>query len=167
MRILFIVPYTPNLIRVRSYNLIRYLSDRGHNVTVLTLSANSAERRDAEALTAFCDEVIALPLPRWRPLWNCLTALPSSAPLQSVFSWQPLLANRIEMLLAAQNGRPAFDVVHVEHLRGVRYGLHLKGLQASGMALPPVVWDSVDCISALFQQAADRSKGNFGITWFY
>jgi hypothetical protein len=37
MRVLYIVPYVPNLISVRPYNLIRTLSERGHDVTVRTL----------------------------------------------------------------------------------------------------------------------------------
>ncbi len=45
MKILFIVPYVPDLIRVRPYNLIRYLSQLGNEVTVLTLWTNEQEKR--------------------------------------------------------------------------------------------------------------------------
>jgi glycosyltransferase involved in cell wall biosynthesis len=45
-------------------------------------------------------------------------------------------------------------VVHVEHLRGARYALHLKSQPRPF----PVVWDSVDCISYLFEQAAAYSR---------
>jgi glycosyltransferase involved in cell wall biosynthesis len=48
-----------------------------------------------------------------------------------------------------------FDVAHVEHLRGARYAAAL------GRELP-VVWDSVDCISYLFRQAASHSRTFFG-----
>ena len=34
MRILYVVPYVPSLVRSRSYNLIRCLVQRGHQVTV-------------------------------------------------------------------------------------------------------------------------------------
>ena len=50
MRVLFIVPYVPNLIRVRPFNLIRCLADRGHDVTVLTLWSDQEEREDAVKL---------------------------------------------------------------------------------------------------------------------
>jgi len=56
---------------------------------------------------------------------------------------------------ASQN---QFDIIHVEHLRGSRYGSFLK----SRFPSLPVVWDSVDCISRLFQQAANHSRGFFG-----
>lgn len=158
MRILFVVPYTPNLIRVRPYNLIRALSERGNHVTVATLAANEAEWTDAAALAMTGPRVITKGIGRLRSLANCLTALPTGTPLQAVYSWQPALARRLVKLAA--NGDGPFDVVHVEHLRGARYGLQL--LDGKGAQRPPVVWDSVDCISHLFRQAAEHSASRTG-----
>lgn len=155
MRILFVVPYTPNLVRVRPYNLIRHLSIRGHEVTLLTQYSNAAEQADAAAMQLHCRRVIALPLPRWRSLWNCLVTLPGDAPLQSAYCWQPALAQQLSELVAQRNGQAPFDVIHVEHLRGARYGLYVRQKWANS---PPVVWDSVDCISLLFRRAAAHSK---------
>jgi glycosyltransferase involved in cell wall biosynthesis len=56
------------------------------------------------------------------------------------------------------NGRRGFDVIHIEHLRGARYGLFIK----SQLPEVPVVWDSVDCISYLFSQAAGHSRSLSG-----
>jgi hypothetical protein len=50
MRILFVVPYTPNPIRTRPYNLIRHLAMRGHDVTVLTIVENVDDVADTQAL---------------------------------------------------------------------------------------------------------------------
>jgi glycosyltransferase involved in cell wall biosynthesis len=50
-----------------------------------------------------------------------------------------------------------FDIVHVEHLRGSRYGIFLKS-KFPGM---PLVWDSVDSISHLFKQASNQSQSIF------
>jgi len=154
MRVLFIVPYVPNLIRVRPYNLIRHLTARGHEVTVLTLWSNERERADAEALQEHCHRVTALPLPRYRSLWNCLRALPTRVPLQAVYCWQPDLARRLDFEI--RNSK--FEIAHVEHLRGARYGLAIRH---SPFAIP-IVWDSVDCISYLFEQAARNSRSPFG-----
>ncbi|MCA9962106.1 MAG: glycosyltransferase, partial [Anaerolineales bacterium] len=145
MKILFIVPYVPNLVRVRPYNMIRSLAERGHQVTVLTLWTNEAEQSDIEHLREFCDVVHTIHMPGWRSLWNCAQVLPTRDPLQSVYSWQPAL---VEPFL----NDASYDVVHVEHLRGARYGLHFK--QHSNI---PVVWDSVDCITHLFRQASAQS----------
>lgn len=162
MKILFVVPYTPNLIRVRSYNLILHLSDKGHQVTVLTLSSGPEDLTDAEGLANHCHQVISLPLSRWRSIWNCLAALPSGRPLQSVYSWEPALAGQLNHLVIGQNGRRPFDVVHVEHLRGVRYGVELNDRAEDTNSMPPVIWDSVDCISELFKQASANSRSTFG-----
>ena len=158
MRILFVVPYTPNLIRVRPYNLIRFLAERGHEVTLATLTAGEGEEANVRALQPYCERVISRPLPRWRSLWNCLLTLPTRAPLQSAYCWQPALARDLEKLIAG-SGEAPFDVAHVEHLRGARYGLHL--LQHANRR-PPIVWDSVDSISYLFRQAAVRSRSRSG-----
>jgi glycosyltransferase involved in cell wall biosynthesis len=154
MNILFVVTYPPSLIRVRSYNLIRFLSARKNKVTVLTLYSNEKERQEVEALNPYCHEVVAYPMPRWHSIWNCLKALPSRVPLQAVYSWQPRLAQQITVSALEGN----YDVIHIEHLRGSRYGLHiLKGLKKANRHIP-VVWDSVDCISLLFRWASQRNK---------
>lgn len=158
MRILFVVPYTPNLIRVRPYNLIRALSERGNQVTVLTLAANEAEWTDAAVLATTGPRVITHGISRLRSVANCLMAVPTAQPLQAAYSWHPDLAKRLVKLTS--NGDGPFDVVHVEHLRGARYGLQL--LDENDAQRPPVVWDSVDCISHLFQQAAEQSASRAG-----
>jgi glycosyltransferase involved in cell wall biosynthesis len=161
MNILFVVPYVPNLIRVRPYNLLRQLVARGHKVTLVTLWTSPEELAEVEALRSGCHRVVALPQPAWRSLWNCLLALPGGTPLQAVYSWHPGLAGRIGLLRDAE-GEDRIDVVHVEHLRGSRYGLALqeegRHHQSTHRSAPPVVWDSVDCISHLFRQAGLQSK---------
>ena len=162
MRILFIVPYTPNLIRVRPLNLIRHLSDRGHQVTVLTLSTRPKDEEDAAVLNDYCHDVIQLPISRWRSAWNCIGGLFTGTPIQSAYSWQPAMAEGLRKLIIASNGKQPFDIVHVEHLRGVRYGLTVNNVsQSKGRSLP-VIWDSVDCISLLFRQASNQSKSALG-----
>lgn len=156
MKILALVPYVPNLIRVRPYNLLRYLAKRGHKITLLTLWTDERDKADIEHLKQFCHRVEAMPLPRWRSLMNCVTVLPTATPLQAVYCWQPALFQQLTGLLQTGNGRQPFDVVHVEHLRGVKYAAALR------QALPqtPIVWDSVDCISYLFRQAAEVSESS-------
>jgi len=158
MNILFVVPYVPSPVRVRPYNLIRSLVARGHHVSVLTLWSNERELAEVNELKASCQDVMAFPLPRWRSLGNCLAALPTTTPLQSAFCWQPALAKHM-LSLVSQNGKKMkFDVIHVEHLRGARYGLYLKSKFTRQSSALPIVWDSVDSISFLFKQAALQSK---------
>lgn len=152
MKILFVVPYVPNLIRVRPYNLIRSLTALGHEVTVLTLWVKGAEEADIQALEQICHQMLSLKMPTWKSLLNCLWAVFSSDPLQSFYSWEPKLLGLVDDV-------NQFDVIHVEHLRGVRYALHYQNDPSCRV---PVVWDSVDCISHLFRQAAGQSKSLFG-----
>jgi len=154
MRIAYIVPYVPNLIRTRPYNLINQLASLGHEVSVFTLGSSKGDLIDAQSLKGHCREVYYYAQPVWRSLWNSASALPSRKPLQSVYSWQPAMARQI----AESTARNEFDIVHIEHLRGSRFGLFLK----SKLPNMPVVWDSVDCITHLFQQAAKQSSSFFG-----
>ena len=150
MRIAYLVPYVPNQIRTRSYNLISSLTELGHEVDVFTLGSSEADRRDATLLKVNCLYYEHQPL--LRSLFNSALAVPSSRPLQSVYSWNPKLAAQLKNLLSN------YQVLQVEHLRGSAYGTFIK-LHLPSM---PVVWDSVDCISYLFKQAASRSGSLFG-----
>ncbi|OGO36025.1 MAG: hypothetical protein A2W35_15065 [Chloroflexi bacterium RBG_16_57_11] len=158
MNILFVVPYTPNLIRARSYNTVRKLAERGHRVHLVTLWTNEEERNNIEELKKYCNSVRAFSMPTWRSLVNSLAALPTTQPLQAWYSWQPQMARYV----LASLEKDEIDVVHVEHLRGVKYGLYLRSRwlnhQKPARACPPIVWDSVDCISYLFRQSAVNSK---------
>lgn len=158
MNILAIVPYTPTLIRTRPYNLIRSLALCGHALTVATLWETGQER---EALQALADQgvrVLSGRLGKPRIARNILSALATRRPAQAVYAWQPELADRLTHVIATQR----FDVVHVEHLRGAEYGLHVQSQLRRRRASTPVVWDSVDCISLLFEQAARHSRSRFG-----
>ena len=155
MHILYIVPNTPNLIRVRPYNLICNLTAQGHLVTVMTLSSN--EEKDVNDLKEFCHHVYSYPMPTWRSFLNALTAFPTNLPLQSAYCWNPSFAKSSIRLIDNRLVIPPYDVIHIEHLRGARYGLNLKQhLDANKISIP-IIWDSVDCITHLFEQAAKLS----------
>ncbi len=154
MNILFVCPYTPTLIRMRPFNFIRTLAQRGNAVTLATVWENQTEFAALRELSALGIRVIAEPLTRAQSGVNVLRAAMVGKPMQSLYSWSPALARRLANELA--NGASRFDVIHVEHLRGAEYGLHIKARRL------PVIWDSVDCISFLFEQAARLSASPFG-----
>ncbi len=148
LRILFICPYLPSLIRVRPYNLIQALARRGHLITLLALEPPAEDVSGLGALREWCQRVEVVPLPRWRPLWNGMRALPSRTPFQAAYSRSPQMANLIRQVQA----EAAFDIAHVEHLRGAELSQAVKGV--------PIVFDSVDSITLLFEHVR-RS----GPTW--
>ncbi len=89
-----------------------------------------------------------------RSLLNCLLALPSMTPFQSVYSWNP----HLQLDFVVQHRQKKFDLVHVEHLRGSKYARNIRAMFPN----LPVVWDSVDCISHLFAQTSDHSRSFSG-----
>ncbi|MFN2264215.1 MAG: glycosyltransferase [Anaerolineales bacterium] len=168
MKVLFVVPYVPNKIRVRPYNWIRYLSRLGHQITLFTVCTNQEDHLALQELRKYCDEIQQVDLPAWRSLVNCTLALPTRQPLQSVYSWDASLADGLFALASQNSGSDAYDILHVEHLRGARYGLDFISRSGSTKHRLPVVWDSVDSISLLFRQAMVQSKSfiNRSVTRF-
>lgn len=144
LRILFISPYLPSVIRVRPYNLIRALARRGHYITLLALEPPGEDTSGLDSLRAWCQHVQIVSLPRWRTLWNGLRALFSQTPFQAAYSRSPEMAALIQRIQAGEK----FDVVHVEHLRGAE----LPGPPARTNGIP-IVFDSVDSIALLFERA--------------
>jgi sugar transferase (PEP-CTERM/EpsH1 system associated) len=156
LRILYITPYVPSPIRVRSYSLIKYLSDRGHLLTVISAHDAGEEAPAMTALREHCSRLEVSSVTRRESLVNCLRALPMAMPLQAVYSWTPSMQGQIARELQNdRNGSLRYDLIHIEHLRGAKYGL---GLDTD----IPIVWDSVDCISHLFEQASEHSRTLFG-----
>jgi len=162
MKILFIVPYVPDQIRARSYHFIKGLTELGHQVRVLTLWTDEWERTSLRQLSEFCDEVYPFRLKKSRSLINCLWALPTRLPLQAVYSWSPAVTHFISDHISNGAHHEEYDIIHVEHLRGARYGLYLRQLFADRGIGTPIIWDSVDCISSLFKQASRQSRSLFG-----
>lgn len=156
MNILYIVPYVPDLVRVRPYNLIRNLTALGHHVTVATLWSSKSEWNALDRLKTDCFEIIAEKINHRESFFSCVSTLPTRKPLQAAYSWQPDLARKLISIIEHTYTR--FDVVHVEHLRGSRYGTILKSIVNSHNNKLPIVWDSVDCISLLFRQASIKSR---------
>jgi glycosyltransferase involved in cell wall biosynthesis len=162
MKILFVTPYVPSQIYVRPYQILRSLVSLGHDVTLVAPHTTAEDLQSLEELSQAGMNVQATQLPRLRSYLNAALALAGNRPLQSVYAWQPELATGLRTLLASTNGTPPFDVIHVEHLRGARYGLYIQDLRYRPefryLNRVPIVWDSVDSISYLFQQAAKTSR---------
>lgn len=148
MRVLFVVPYAPSRIRVRSFGFIRHLA-RQHNVHVLALGAGSLSAGELMDLGTLRREGIPVTIirePRHQPylrtLASALVPRRDALPLQVAYTASPVLRAAIATELRAHS----YDVLHVEHVRG---------LSALPAALDlPVVWDAVDCVSLLFAEGA-------------
>jgi sugar transferase (PEP-CTERM/EpsH1 system associated) len=144
MRILYVLPYVPSLIRVRPYNFIRELTAR-HEVTLLATGSPS-QLDDLGDLRGRCYSINIVPLRLSASLRNCAVAALHGDPLQAAYCRSSALVRRLITLLHTRQ----FDVVHVEHLRAayVRTAIPLH---------VPSVFDAVDCIS-LLQERTLRSS---------
>lgn len=151
LRILFVLPYIPNLIRVRSNNFIRSLAARGHEISLLAVDDGSGEPADLESIREVCHKVEVVRLTRIQSAWNLLRGLPDSTPMQAAYAWHPraILPPKPGSLLEGLSSN--FDVIHIEHLRAAKYGIAIKELLREADAQVPIIYDSVDCISALFR----------------
>ncbi len=137
MRILFVTPYPPSRIRVRGYGFLAELQ-REHEVTVMTQCASEQELADVEVLRTQGHKVFVVQEPKRQAALRSGRALFSDIPLQVAYARSALFARAIQDLSAQH----AFDVVHVEHLRGIASMEQLVRTHA-------LVWDAVDCISLL------------------
>lgn len=143
MRVLFLAPYVPSLVRVRPYQLIRHLALLGHEVTLVCLAGRGEEPQALDDLRGWCREVVAVPTSSRSAAISALRALPTGQPLQAAYGASQALQAE------ARRRADAHDVVHIEHLRGSSYGAALRE--------HPLVLDSVDCISLLFERALRQS----------
>jgi polysaccharide biosynthesis protein PslH len=148
VRILFVAPYVPSLIRVRPFNLIRELAKR-HEISLLA-SGSINDSHDAAALLTACKTVEVVPLRLAAMARSCLEAALQGFPLQSAICISPALRHRLARLLSTGD----FDVIHIEHLRAAR----LIELVPSTM---PAVFDSVDCISLLLERTLNGSHSRW------
>ncbi|MBC7806033.1 MAG: glycosyltransferase, partial [Akkermansiaceae bacterium] len=148
MKILYVLPYVPSPIRVRPYQIIRALAQAGHRVTVAALADEFAAEDALAELRALCDALHIVPHSRTRGTWQALLALPAPTPLWAAYCYSEAMESKLRELVATNT----FDVAHVEHLRAAHF--------APALAPLPVVFDAVDCITALRKQMMRSSDGS-------
>jgi sugar transferase (PEP-CTERM/EpsH1 system associated) len=140
MRILFVTPYPPSRIRVRGYGFLTQLR-REHEVTIATQVASEQELTDVEALRTQGFAVVTTEESKRRAALHSGMALLGSLPLQVAYARSQRFTQAVQELWAQRT----FDVIHVEHLRGI------ASMEPLAQA-HPLVWDAVDCISLLSKQ---------------
>ncbi|OJX39515.1 MAG: hypothetical protein BGO78_13475 [Chloroflexi bacterium 44-23] len=151
LRVLFVVPYQPDLIRVRPYQLIRHLAKAGHTISLIYYDSPEKVEPTNELLE-ICEHVYSYPLTKMRALRNSLAAIPTRQPIQLRYGFLPQMFQKICSLVLDQENH--FDIIHFEHIRSAIYALRLmENHPDQGYTL---IWDSVDSITHLFTQAASQ-----------
>lgn len=112
MRILYITPFVPWPVRLRSYNLIPRLS-RKNDIFLLCSSVSGDEDRRAEALREICREVRCVRHSRSRGLAQCALAMATGVPLRMAYFRSPRM--RVAIKDAVAEFAP--DVIYMERWR--------------------------------------------------
>jgi polysaccharide biosynthesis protein PslH len=145
LRILFALPYGPGQTRVRSRMILERLCAK-HDVTLVGLAWSATDAEILGLWRSKASTVHVVPHGRTGQLGGLLGDPFRS--FQEMVSTSPRFAHCVRKQIAAAEmaGRP-YDVVHIEHFRGAVAANLFQGLDAH------VVYDAVDCLAALAQQA--------------
>ena len=146
MRILFVTPHVPSLLRVRPRQFLRHLAARGHEVTLVVLR-RPGERLDAlSEVRQWCRELTVVPGSWVGAARSCLLSLPGPTPLNVAFFASKEARRELRRLDASR-----FDIAHLEHLRTAQYAPILAGL--------PLLYDAIDCMTLNWSRAMRSGRG--------
>ena len=116
MRILYILPFVPWTLRVRSNNLIPRLARR-HQIHLLCLSGSAKEDARARPLHGLCQEVRCIRHRKSRAFLQCAVALATPVPLR--IAYFASAGMRVAVRQAIAEFSP--DVIYVERWRALQY----------------------------------------------
>src|SRR5258706_233030 len=84
MKILYIVPFVPWPVKVRSFNLIPRLSRR-HQIYMVCVSSAEPSVKQNEWLKQYCKKVVHVPHSAWKGVVQSAMALPTRTPLRIAY----------------------------------------------------------------------------------
>jgi sugar transferase (PEP-CTERM/EpsH1 system associated) len=104
------VPYPPKRGgKIRPFNIIRHLSERGHRVTVASLARSAQEADEARDLSQHCAQTLVEVIPGPLAWARMVARLPTAAPSSFGYFHSPRLARRV----AAELASGSYDLVLV------------------------------------------------------
>lgn len=116
MRILYIVPFIPWEVKVRSFNLIPRLA-RNHEIYLVCVSADEPTVKQKVWLNRHCADVAFVPHSKWKGMTQCAAALPTPTPLRMAYCGSTLAQRTVRRIVDSL--RP--DVVYAERWRALRF----------------------------------------------
>jgi glycosyltransferase involved in cell wall biosynthesis len=116
MHILYVVPFVPWPIKVRSFNLIPRLARR-HEIHLVCVSSETPTVEQRQWIDRYCKSVVHVRHPRWKGIVHCAAALPTMTPLRMAYC-SSRTAQR-EVGKACEKVQP--DVIYVERWRALRF----------------------------------------------
>ncbi len=125
MRILFLSQLLPLPLdagpKFRSYYVLRYLAEAGHDVTLLSFTRPSDSEADIQALKAFCSEIHTVPMvrSRYKDALHGARSLITRESFLMVRDRVPAMFERVRAL----DAKHGFDAVHADQLWMAPYAL--------------------------------------------
>lgn len=117
MRILYILPFIPWPIKVRSSNLIPRLAQR-HEIDLVCLSdGKDGGGADVRWLSGFCKSLRIIPHSQVRGICQSLLALPTTVPLRMAYCRNPQMSQAVADSI--RQSKP--DVIYIERWRALQY----------------------------------------------
>ena len=151
MHLLFLTPQLPYPPRqgtaIRNFNLLRHLAQRC-TIDLLTFLAPGEQLDAGSPLHALCRRVAAVPQPErpaWRRVRDTFTTLTPDMGLR-------LESAAMHALVREWTAQTAYDVVQVEGIELVQYGLEAAGYKAGKRAA--LIFDNHNCEYLLQQRNA-------------
>jgi polysaccharide biosynthesis protein PslH len=116
MKILYILPFVPWPVKVRSFNLIPRLARR-HEITLVIVSSAEPSAKQKEWLTKYCKNIVYVPHSISKGMMQCAAALPTRTPLRIAYCRSREAKAAVRRVY--QEVRP--DVVYVERWRALQF----------------------------------------------
>ena len=117
MKILYILPFVPWPLRVRSYNLIPRLAKR-HEISLLCLDCSATgSEGDVRPLRPLCREIRFVRHQKSTALFQCAVALATSIPLRIAY----FASQKMEFEVRRAIAEFSPDVIYVERWRALQY----------------------------------------------
>jgi polysaccharide biosynthesis protein PslH len=160
MRILFLsqlIPYPPDAgPKVRSYHVLQYLADAGHQVTLVAFRRTTDRPEQLAHLEQFCTAIHTVPIYRSRMMdaWHLLRSLVLAQPFLIARDWSPRMAQLLRQLGAGDEGRQGhFDIVHTDQLWMAPYGLLWRRAAPHG---PRLILDQHNAVFQIPRRLAEN-----------
>ena len=131
MRILYVLPFVPWPIRVRSFNLIPRLA-RHHEIHLACMLESSEARARLDAFGGVCRSVRSTKLRSLRGVLQSALALPTATPLRLAYCASPKMSAAVRQAIE----EVAPDAIYVERWRAAQFVPEESGI--------PIVCDPTD-----------------------
>jgi glycosyltransferase involved in cell wall biosynthesis len=116
MKILYVVPFVPWPVRVRSFNLIPRLA-RNHEIHLVCVSRTEPTAEQVDWLAKYCKTLVHIRHNKWQGMAQCALALPTSTPLRLAYCRSQTARTAVKRV--SKEVRP--DVVYVERWRALEF----------------------------------------------